>query len=490
MSFGGFWLRRHDDMPCVPSKRFWIVLQKCFKFCSSIAISTRKSSEHKMSSFQLHQLVRLKGLNNAGFNGKLAEIGSFPSSQVYCNGRYRVALLDEATVPLRQFVDVKPENMEHACSRCHKGGEKLMLCAKCKNARYCDRECQRIDWENHKSECIMCGVSRDATKNPLMLAIAGDDLRLVQKLVQEDGIHVDTTSNTTNKTALMAAAVEGKVSIVQYLLQQGADKNKADNWGATALHLAALHGHIAVVRCLVEQGADKEKPEILGASPLLVAADTGHIAVVRYLLEQGADKNKTIDNGSTPLYTAAHTGHLTVVRYLLDQGADKDRAANKGGSPLLVAAQYGHLSVVRCLVDQGADKDKANNDGMSPLFYAAQQGHLPVVRLLLEQGVDKEKTSNKGASSLFIAAYIGQLTVVRLLVEHGANVNKATNNGLTPLHIAAHFDHAEILSCLMSAGASLIARDHNGQLPIDMAANEEIKKLIRDEEKSRRESPK
>ena len=251
-------------MPCVPSKRFWIVLQKCFKFCSSIAISTRKSSEHKMSSFQLHQLVRLKGLNNAGFNGKLAEIGSFPSSQVYCNGRYRVALLDEATVPLRQFVDVKPENMEHACSRCHKGGEKLMLCAKCKNARYCDRECQRIDWENHKSECIMCGVSRDATKNPLMLAIAGDDLRLVQKLVQEDGIHVDTTSNTTNKTALMAAAVEGKVSIVQYLLQQGADKNKADNWGATALHLAALHGHIAVVRCLVEQGADKEKANDVG----------------------------------------------------------------------------------------------------------------------------------------------------------------------------------------------------------------------------------
>ena len=164
-----------------------------------------RTKQHKMSSsFQLGQLVRLKGLNNAAYNGKLAQIGPFPSAELCCNGRYRVELIDEVAPPLRQSVDVKPENMEHACKRCHKGGEKLLFCGKCKHVRYCDRECQRIDWERHKKECGSCGFDRDATKNPLMLAALCGDLRLVQKLVEEDCIDVNMTSNITNSTALLS----------------------------------------------------------------------------------------------------------------------------------------------------------------------------------------------------------------------------------------------------------------------------------------------
>ena len=62
-------------------------------------------------------------------------------------------------------------------------------------------------------------------------------------------------------------------------------------------------------------------------------------------------------------------------------------------------------------------------------------------------------------------------------------MNKAANNGKSPLHVAARFGHAEVLSCLMRAGASLTARDKNGKLPSDVAANEQLKQLIRDEEK-------
>ena len=340
------------------------------------------------TNYQLGQLVRLKGLNNVSYNGKLARISYFPSSEVCCNGRYRVDLTDEAAPSNHQPVDVKPENMEHACQRCHKSGEKLMFCGKCKNARYCDRECQRIDWKSHKENCELCGLSRDTTKNPLYLAISEGDLRLVRKLVEEDRIDVNMTSDTTNTTALQAAASFGHLPIVQYLLQHGADLHKTDNRGLTVLHGAAQNGHIAVVRYLVEQGADKE-----------------------------------MDN-------------------------------NNGFSPLAIAAQSGHLGVVQYLLEQGADKDRAGNEGRVPLFIAAAGGHLAIVRLLVEQGVD---------------------------------VNRAANDGTTPLHFAAYNGHAEVLSYLMSEGASLTARlVEYGNLPIDMTTNEEIKQLIRDEEKRRR----
>jgi len=117
-----------------------------------------------------------------------------------------------------------------------------------------------------------------------------------------------------------------------------------------------------------------------------------------------------------------------------------------------LAAQQGHLTVVKCLVEQGADKDKTNNDGVSPLMIAAHQGHSLVVHYLLEQGVD---------------------------------VNKIANNGVTALHIAVYNGHAEIVCCLLQSGTSLTTKRRDGKLPIDCTANEEIKQLIRDEEKRR-----
>ena len=338
------------------------------------------------TNFQFRQLIRLKNLNNASYNGKLAHVENFPSYEVYYNGRYRVNLIDEVESPTLRSVDVKPENMQHACNRCHKGGEDLMLCGKCRHVRYCDGECQRIDWKRHKEECDSCGLKRDASKNPLLTAVGFGDLERVRELVEE-GIDVNMASNTTNFTALQLAAGVGCFPIVQYLLQHGADKNKADN------------------------------------------------------------------NGHTALFLAAGKGCLTVVKSLVEQGADKDKASTNGASPLYLAAKNGHFPVVQCLVDYGADKDKATNDGRSPFFTAAQKGHLRVVEYLLDQGAD---------------------------------MNKTANNHATPLHVATHFGHAEVVSCLLRAGASLTARDCDGDLPIDVATNEQIKQLIRDEEKRRR----
>ena len=74
----------------------------------------------------MDQLVHLKGLNHAAYNGKLARVTHFESMELCCNGRYRVRMIDAVSPPLNEYVDVKPENMQHACTRCHKGGEKLM----------------------------------------------------------------------------------------------------------------------------------------------------------------------------------------------------------------------------------------------------------------------------------------------------------------------------------------------------------------------------
>ena len=137
--------------------------------------NTQKETQEMSTTYQLDQLVRLQGLKNASYNGKLAIVRHFPSAELCCNGRYRVRLMEN----FNQYIDVKPENIQHACARCHKGGENLLYCGKCRNARYCDANCQRLDWLRHKDECLHCVSSRDASKNPLLLAVGGENFELV-----------------------------------------------------------------------------------------------------------------------------------------------------------------------------------------------------------------------------------------------------------------------------------------------------------------------
>jgi ankyrin repeat protein len=60
----------------------------------------------------------------------------------------------------------------------------------------------------------------------------------------------------------------------------------------------------------VQQGADKDKADEEGCTPLFMAAQQGHLAVAQYLVQQGVDKDKAWDNGATPFFKAAQNGHL------------------------------------------------------------------------------------------------------------------------------------------------------------------------------------
>ena len=76
-----------------------------------------------------------------------------------------------------------------------------------------------------------------------------------------------------------------------------------------------------MVRCLVEQGADKGKADIDGLTPLWAAAWQGHLAVVRYLVEHGADFDVANRIGTSPLIVAEAGGHVEVAAYLRAAGA-------------------------------------------------------------------------------------------------------------------------------------------------------------------------
>ena len=161
---------------------------------------------------------------------------------------------------------------------------------------------------------------------------------------------------------------------------------------------------------------------------------------------------------------------------------------NDGWSPLWLAAKNGHLSIVQYLHQEGADKDKVDEEGWSPLHVAAMEGHLTVVQYLCEIDASVRKLTIAQESPLWVAVQFDRLEVVQYLCEHGvSNLDEADHLGRTALYIAVLMNRTQIVSLLLYYNASMNLRSASGQLPTDIANSVEMKQIINDEEKRRRD---
>lgn len=49
------------------------------------------------------------------------------------------------------------------CDNCKKTDTSLKRCVKCKSAAYCDRDCQKAHWKQHKKDCSRLAGMKDSS---------------------------------------------------------------------------------------------------------------------------------------------------------------------------------------------------------------------------------------------------------------------------------------------------------------------------------------
>jgi hypothetical protein len=123
-------------------------------------------------------------------------------------------------------------------------------------------------------------------QTPLYLAIRDESPKVVEALLASPAVKIEL-ANPAGETALMMAAMRGRLDWTRQLVAMGASVRR-DGW--TPLHYAASGPNVEVVRFLLEQGADIDAIAPNGASPLMMAARYGAEASVRLLIARGADK--------------------------------------------------------------------------------------------------------------------------------------------------------------------------------------------------------
>jgi hypothetical protein len=167
----------------------------------------------------------------------------------------------------------------------------------------------------------------------------------VERLVGQDPGLVNAKDEAHGYTPLMLASAEGRLEVVRWLLDHGADINERDNGGRTALSMASFKDRAPVVTLLLEGGGDPAISGPGGWTPLIVASNQGHLEVVRVLLghpSARATMNHRDEVGRTALWLACRYGRGGVLRALLESGADPTIATNNGTTPMAGAKDGGY----------------------------------------------------------------------------------------------------------------------------------------------------
>ena len=283
---------------------------------------------------------------------------------------------------------------------------------------------------------------------------------------------------------------------------------------------ASHRGRLGVVEYLVERGADIDAygthytPYFVEVSCYCIARYKKRDAVAEYLMERGA----VID-----IHTAAFLGDRDGVEFFLKQrsellneghpqhvmgdmteeGLDFHPAPAPWATPLCYALSGGNVGTVEYLIANGA-----KIEGIEEALFNSANNDLEKVRLLLENGADPQKVPpvfpDEGDLYTLVSSYgvpppdveeVGARLVylcrgdrggnpdeVRRLLRLGADVDYRDAQGKTALHRAAKAGFTVTIGILLEHEASVNIEDAKGETPLFDAIRSTIKNADRKEE--------
>jgi ankyrin repeat protein len=308
--------------------------------------------------------------------------------------------------------------------------------------------------------------------------------------LQRPDIQVDLADTEYGVTPPAAVVAEGRVLIVEQLIQTGrADANAPNPWRRTPIFHAVFRQNSAILEILLaDDRLDLSWQDGHGRTPLIYSVSKRQTDVTKMLLRHPKPYVGIRDpDGRTPLHLAAENGDLTIVRVLLNHTEVDLHAQNRWGSTALhCAAKRGHLAVVKLLLAElSIDINAKDRNDATPLWWATRDNYEHVAaRLLAEPNADInavghfERPLPDRSTSLHHAVQGRSDLIIRLLLmEKSLDPNILDHQGRTPLGWAACQGDVETVEWLLTRRAIQVnAVNQNEQPPLWLAAWHDISK--------------
>ncbi|VDM54286.1 unnamed protein product [Angiostrongylus costaricensis] len=196
------------------------------------------------------------------------------------------------------------------------------------------------------------------------------------------------------------ACQKGNLEGLESALEEGVSPNARDVDGCSLLHWAAINNRVTIVQRLLELGAD---PNVVGgllvSSPLHWACRVGHTFSSALLVKAGAVCNVRDAQGYTPIHLAVQSNQSQLVAYLLEKFYYcKDITDNSGMTPAMWAAYrtFG-MFPIRLIVRSGANLNAQEHlSGNTALHIAIQECNDTSIRIVSsDPGVIERKSDSR-----------------------------------------------------------------------------------------------
>ncbi|CAK9137871.1 unnamed protein product [Ilex paraguariensis] len=240
---------------------------------------------------------------------------------------------------------------------------------------------------------------RTSDEHGLFTAVQFGDLDTVEAVLERDPSLIHRTTVFDRHSALHIAAANGRIEIVSILLDGSVNPDLLNRHKQTPLMLAAMHGKISCVQKLIQAGANILMFDSLnGRTCLHYAAYYGHTDCLQAILSAAHNSQVSISwgfsrfvnirdgKGATPLHLAARQRRPECVHILLDNGALVCATTGgygfPGSTPLHLAARGGSLDCIRELLAWGSDRLHRDASGRIPYTVALKHKHGACAALL------------------------------------------------------------------------------------------------------------
>jgi len=288
---------------------------------------------------------------------------------------------------------------------------------------------------------------------------AEDDLPHLQRLaihvLLESGADIEAQDFRGN-TALMYSLNNGMgLAAAGFLLGRSspANINATDFIGNTALHQAVADGRLDVVDFCHEYGADLEFPNRMGETALAVATKDGQLVMCQRLLGFGARIGARDENGQNCLNTVIRMSHTDVMQLFLQHLLNNSRESLED---ILLEEDYRKWTCLHTCIQKCAE----DSETYHPLF------ELWVHQL---SDIDIDRQDLLGWSMLHVAVVYSDLCANTLL-QSGASPNlRDFIWGWSPLHLACHNGNMDLLNLLLAHSGDFYLRDnYTGWTPLTL----------------------
>ena len=237
--------------------------------------------------------------------------------------------------------------------------------------------------------------------------------------------------------ALYAAASVGCLVSVKHLLAGGADINfkasgpkRASSAGDTLLGEAVYNGRLDIVELLLQHGADPNSEGVKYGSVLQMATLLHSNGLFTLLLSNDANPNlKSSAYQSayeSTLQTAAEWCKTEAARLDLIESVDPNISGGdeSRGTSLQATTELEEPSIVQLLLQHGANPNLAAGRFGSPLEIATYQKDKPIIGILLANGAKLDTYDQELHDAVKAAAARSMQEAVDLLLDHFAIQNQ------------------------------------------------------------------